>query len=232
MNMTRIKSVLIGLAMIAAAGLAMALTPTKLTAATAPKIDLNTMIPKQFGDWHQLQELDVISVSPELQATIDKIYQQTLSRTYVNTKGEQIMLALAYGGDQRDSMQVHKPEVCYPSQGFEIMQSNIGSLHLTQDQKDIPVKRLVARQGTRVEPITYWITVGNQVALESLQWKLAQLKYGLTGKVPDGMLFRVSSIDTNPTQAFTIQNQFVNALVDAIDIKERDRFIGHTTGRN
>jgi EpsI family protein len=189
------------------------------------------MIPRQFGDWHQLQELDVIAVNPAVQANLDKIYQQTLSRTYTNLAGEQIMLSLAYGGDQRDSMQVHRPEVCYPAQGFQILQSVTDSLHLTQSQNTISVKRLVAKQGERVEPITYWLTVGDQVAVDGLKWKLVQIKYGLTGKIPDGLLFRVSSIDPNAKNAFVLQDQFINALVSAIDIKERARFIGQTTGK-
>jgi EpsI family protein len=212
--------------MVAAALLSIVLTPTRLTAATAPKIDLETMIPKQFGDWHQLQELDVIAVNPEVQANLDKIYQQTLSRTYTNLAGEQIMLSLAYGGDQRDSMQVHRPEVCYPAQGFQILHSVTDSLHLIQSQNDIPVKRLVAKQGTRVEPITYWITVGDQVAVDGFKWKLAQIKYGLTGKIPDGLIFRISSIDSNPKNAYIVQDDFVNRLLAALSTDTRDRLVG------
>lgn len=215
--------------MIVAALLAMALTPTMLTAATTPKIDLETMIPTQFSDWHQLQELSVTAVSPEVQANLDKIYQQTLSRTYINSKGEQIMLSIAYGGDQRDSMQVHKPEVCYPANGFQILQINTGTLHLTQDQRNIPVKRLITQQGERVEPVTYWIKVGDQVAVEGLKWKLAQLKYGLTGRIPDGLLFRISSITTNATQGFAIQSEFVNALLTAIPLESRTQLAGINT---
>jgi EpsI family protein len=215
--------------MIVAALLAMALTPTRLTAATTPKIDLETMIPTQFSDWHQLQELSVTAVSPEVQANLDKIYQQTISRTYINSKGEQIMLSIAYGGDQRDSMQVHKPEVCYPANGFQILQINTGTLHLTQDQRNIPVKRLITQQGERVEPVTYWIKVGDQVAVEGLKWKLAQLKYGLTGRIPDGLLFRISSITTNATQGFAIQSEFVNALLTAIPLESRTQLAGINT---
>jgi len=39
-----------GLAMVAAAGLALAMTPTHKLADQGPKIDLETMIPKQFGE--------------------------------------------------------------------------------------------------------------------------------------------------------------------------------------
>jgi EpsI family protein len=100
------------------------------------------------------------------------------------------------------------------------------SLHLIQSQNDIPVKRLVAKQGTRVEPITYWITVGDQVAVDGFKWKLAQIKYGLTGKIPDGLIFRISSIDSNPKNAYIVQDDFVNRLLAALSTDTRDRLVG------
>jgi EpsI family protein len=212
--------------MIAAAILATALTPTKLTAASIPKLHLDTMIPKQFGDWHQQQELDVISANPEVQAQLDKIYLQTLTRTYQNSRGEQIMLSLAYGRGQNDHMNVHTPEACYPAQGFQILQSSIGLLHLTQSQNNIPVKHLIAKYGERVEPITYWITIGNQTAVSNYQWKWAQLKASLTGGVPDSLLIRVSSIDTNYVHAFSLQSKFVNDLFTALTTTEQIRLGG------
>ena len=230
-HLVNMRFYLIGLSMLIAAGLTIATTPNLRLTAQEPALQLQSLIPKSFADWHQLPELDTLIVNPEIQKNLDRIYQQTLSRTYVNSKDERIMLSIAYGGDQRDSMQVHKPEVCYPAQGFQILKMDTGTLHLTQAQKNIPVKRLVTQQGDRIEPVTYWITIGDQVALNSLKLKLAQLKYGLTGTVPDGMIFRVSSIDANSNTAFKLQDKFINALVDVIDIKERDRFIGHDLGR-
>jgi EpsI family protein len=223
-----LKSWIIGLSMVAAALLAIVLTPTRLTAATAPKIDLETMIPKQFGDWHQLQELDVIAVSPEVQANLNKIYQQTLARTYVNSKGEQIMLSLAYGGDQRDGMQVHKPEVCYPAQGFQVTKLTNGTLDTGFSQ--IPVKRLLTTQGTRIEPITYWIIIGDTVAIDNFKWKLDQLKYGLTGKIPDGMIFRVSSIG-DMGSAYAIQEEFIRDLLKSLPTASRKHLIGDSTSQ-
>jgi EpsI family protein len=214
--------------MVAAALLAIVLTPTRLTAATAPKIDLETMIPKQFGDWHQLQELDVIAVSPEVQANLNKIYQQTLARTYVNSKGEQIMLSLAYGGDQRDGMQVHKPEICYPAQGFQVTKLTNGTLDTGFSQ--IPVKRLLTTQGARIEPITYWIIIGDTVAIDNFKWKLDQLKYGLTGKIPDGMIFRVSSIG-NVESAYAIQEEFIRDLLKSLPAASRKHLIGDSTSQ-
>lgn len=227
-HLANIHFYLIGLSMLIAAGLTLATTPSLRLTAQEPALELQNLIPKSFADWRQLPELDTLIVNPEIQSKLDKIYQQTLSRTYVNAKNERIMLSIAYGGDQRDSMQVHKPEVCYPAQGFQILDIKTDKLYL-QDQTNIPVKRLVTQHGERVEPITYWITVGNQVAVDGLKWKLAQLKYGLTGKIPDGLLFRISSITTNATQGFTLQDKFVNALFAAIPPESRTKLAGVST---
>ena len=224
MNMTRIKSILIGLAMIAAAGLAMALTPTKLTAATAPKIDLNTMIPKQFGEWHQQQELDVISVSPEVQANLDKVYQQTLSRTYENSNCQQIMLSLAYGGEQNATLHVHRPDICYTAQGFQISRIENDSIQTVTGK--IPVIHMLASQERRNEPITYWITVGDKAVRGGWEQRLAEIKYGLTGKVPDGILVRVSNISPETANSYKLHEAFVNDMLKAMPQSDRLRLIG------
>jgi len=52
--------------------------------------------------------------NPEQEAQINKIYNQTLTRTYVNPTGERIMLSIAYGGDQTDNMAVHKRKSVIP----------------------------------------------------------------------------------------------------------------------
>jgi len=226
MKLISFKHLVIGLCMFVAAGMALALKPTVKVADSGPKIDLEVLIPKTFGDWKIDETIAPLIANPEQEAILNKIYNQTLTRTYVNPKGERIMLSIAYGGDQSDNMAVHKPEVCYPAQGFQILKSpTIGTF--TSDQGDIPVKRLVATQGSRVEPITYWTTVGDQVAVGGLKWKLQQLKYGLTGKIPDGLLFRISSIQTDDTQAYQIQDAFTRDLLKAMPSADRQRIIGN-----
>jgi len=215
---------IIGLAMVIAAVLAVVMKPTQRLAESGPKVNLESMIPKQFGDWQLDETIMPLMISPEVQANLDKIYNQTLSRTYINKKGERIMLSIAYGGDQSDSMQVHKPEVCYPAQGFQVLKQELGSLNTVFGE--LPVKRLVAKKGARVEPITYWIKVGDEVAVTGLKRKLAQLKYGLTGYVPDGMLVRVSTIGIDEARGFSAQQVFVDALLSSVKKVDRLRLVG------
>lgn len=226
MNAISLKHLIIGLCMFAAAGLALALKPTTMVAVNGPKIDLESLIPKQFGDWKLDETIAPLIANPEQEALINRIYDQTLSRTYVNVQGERIMLSIAYGGDQSDAMQVHKPEACYPAQGFQILK-NADDV-FTDGNASIPVRRLVATLGSRVEPITYWTTIGDTVAVSGVMWKLQQLKFGLTGKIPDGLLFRVSSIQTDDVAAYAAQDDFTRALLHELSPDARKRIIGNT----
>jgi len=226
MQVLSFKHFVIGLFMLAAAGMALALKPTEKIADAGPKVDLETLIPKAFGDWKMDQTIAPLIANPEQEAVLSKIYSQTLSRTYVNSRNDRVMLSIAYGGDQRDDMAVHKPEVCYPAQGFQIIKSPAIGTFSTGTEGDIPVKRLVAQHGSRVEPITYWTTVGGVVEVHGLKWKLQQLKFGLTGKIPDGLLFRVSSIQADDAKAYHTQDDFTRAMLKAMNAEQRERIIG------
>lgn len=218
------RSLLIGLVMLLAAGLAVLMTPTRKVADGAPAINLDAMIPKAFGDWKVDEKAVALPVAPDVRAKLDKIYSQTLTRTYVNGKGERIMLSIAYGSDQSDGMSVHKPEVCYPAQGFQVIRLESGILKIPTGT--IPIKKLVAKQGNRIEPITYWITVGQEVVQGQWSRKIAQMKVGLTGKVPDGLLFRVSSISDKEADAFKLQVRFIEVLLTSIESSVYARLVG------
>ena len=224
MRKSLVTSFIVGVLMIVSAALTMALTPTKKIADQQEKLDLETMIPVKFGNWKIDESIIPLQVDAETQAKLDKIYNQTLSRTYVNSYGERIMLSVAYGGDQSDNLAIHKPEVCYYAQGFEVMKIYADEL-LTQYGK-FPIKRLMAVKGSRNEPITYWVTIGNKAVLPGIEEKLQQLRYGLTGNVPDGMLVRVSSIDTDRERAYQLQNIFIQDLLSMVADGERIRLIG------
>jgi len=220
-----LRNVLLLALMLAASGLAMALRPTHKIADQRPELELQTMIPKAFGDWREELVSSAQIVDPQQKALIDRIYKQTLARTYVNPEGYRVMLSIAYGSDQSDSMQVHKPEVCYPAQGFALQNKEAGSLAISTGV--IPVTRILATLGQRSEPVTYWTTIGDQVVQSGINKKLVEMSYGLTGRIPDGMLIRVSSIDTETSEAYEMQGRFSAQMLEALAPEYRQRLIGN-----
>jgi EpsI family protein len=91
------------------------------------------------------------------------------------------------------------------------------------------VTRLLAVRGTRSEPVTYWFTMGDRVVLGRLERLMVQLRYGLSGRIPDGMLVRISSMSTQPTLAFKGHDQFVEALLGRMQQRDVQRFLGSGT---
>ena len=101
------------------------------------------------------------------------------------------MLSLAYGGDQSHDTQIHKPEVCYPAQGFRLLSSKKDTVQLLGS---VPVMRIITELGPRHEPVTYWIRVGDKVVRGAIEQNLTPTSIAMGGHIPDGLLFRVSEI--------------------------------------
>lgn len=227
MNCKLLASAVLGLAMAATSALTGALTPTRKLAASQDSFSLEQMVPKRFGNW--VVDDSVVPLKPDetQKELIAALYDQTLGRTYVNDAGQRVMLSIAYGGDQSKQLQLHLPEVCYVAQGFEMVKEQRGQM--STPFGDVPVKRLVARLNARNEPITYWVTIGDKAVMSGLGQKYQRFVYGLTGKIPDGMLVRVSTIGADDAGAYRVQERFVRQMLDALAPRDRTRLLGAAT---
>lgn len=224
MNRLRWRALLATGFMLAGALLTYLGKPTIYLADRVGKPDLEAVFPKEFAGWRLDAGPLIVVASPEVQAQLNVIYDQVLGRSYVNAQGQRIMLSVAYGGDQSDGMSAHRPEVCYPAQGYAITSNEKGVQGAAGGQ--LAVRRLMSQQGTRSEPITYWIVVGNEVATTGIEQKLAQMRYGLRGVIADGMLVRVSSLDVDMDKAHAVQAGFIADLAAAMTDPMRTRVFG------
>ena len=186
---------------------------------------LDDLFPVAFGAWHVDPSVVPLEPPADVRQAIAESYDQTLSRTYVNGQGYRVMLSVAYGGRRNQGMDIHRPEICYPSQGLAIRRET-REVVLLLDGHSLPVKRLVAGADGRNEPISYWLVIGRSVASFGYGHRLALLKYGLTGHVPDGLLVRVSSVDDDETQAFGQQDLFLHDMLVALAPDFRRRILG------
>lgn len=185
--------------------------------------DIASFIPNKFGEWvEQKKQYELIKPS-SLQSSLDRIYSQILERTYMDSSGNMVMLSIAYGENQKDSMSIHLPEGCYYGQGFSVT-NPVKSILVTSFGR-LPIKTLVAVKYMRNEPITYWVKIGNKVVGSSFEQKIEQLSYGLKGEIPDGLVFRVSSISEDG-KGYKLQRDFINSLLNSLDSEGLKFFIG------
>jgi EpsI family protein len=129
-------------AMLAAAGLAYLMTPHRLMARTQEAFNIDAHIPHAFGEWSALPGIQAIK--PPSDGLEAEIYNQEVSRAYLDKEGHGIMLMIAYGESQSDRLQLHHPEVCYTAQGFRVTKPTTTKFAWDPAGKPIPLTRMIA----------------------------------------------------------------------------------------
>lgn len=210
-----------GVAMLACAALANSWQPVPVA---PPESTFEAAIPAEFAGWRIDRSVIPIAPTPDVQANLDKLYGQIVSRAYVNERGQRMMLVVAYGGDQSDSLKAHRQEVCYAAQGFAIREVRRDRLALAGSE--VPLVRVLAQKGNRSEPVSYWFTMGDRVVIDRADRLFAQVRHGLAGEIPDGVLVRVSSLSRDAQGSYAAQDEFMRSLLGAVSPDMRRRLSG------
>ena len=158
------------------------------------------------------------------EANLNSVYDGVLSRTYVNSKGERMMLSLGFTAQQGGKAKPHWQEICYRAQGFTVAGLTVVPTQLAGRQ--LPVNRFVGLQRNRVEPVSYWLTLGDVVLTDRFERFMHLLRLSLKRETTDGFLVRVSSLDKETEQAFAQQMVFMESLFAALPDKDVVRLAG------
>jgi EpsI family protein len=228
----RLAGVIAAAMALAAAG-ALALTPAPAHDRTAAPVLADTL-PANFGPWRLEARQDQQAAVSDGTETGGELYDQVVMRSYVNRDtGQAVMLALAWGAQQRQDVKVHRPEVCYPAQGFSMLRApEDGVLALPQHAQPIPVRTLLTRQGSQIETVRYWIRIGNRYGGDGFGTRVYLLREGLEGRVPDGILVRASQrlpargdVNAEAGQSYAVLDQFLRDLTAAVPAATRDMLV-------
>ena len=219
-----VSVVLASVAMLAAALLAYMLTPHRLMARAHDAFDIDAHIPHAFGDWSAVPGLQAIRPPPDGLEAIT--YNQEVSRAFVDRQGHVIMLMIAYGESQSDRLQLHHPEVCYTAQGFRVTRTVTSRFDWSASAPPIVLTRLVASREDRLEPISYWMRIGYDVTNSNWARNALKLEYGLRGWIPDGALFRVSTVGLPADISFKVQDKFIRDLLNDVPAETRAFLVG------
>ncbi|MBF0329910.1 MAG: EpsI family protein [Nitrospirae bacterium] len=169
------------------------------------QIDLNA-IPTKIGYWKMISE----------ENNKNDFLNNILFRVYERTDGKKIMLAIAYGGDQRQNFSIHAPEGCYRAAGFDVTLFGTGRL----DDIKLELNRLLVKSGTQsTETVQYWIVLNGKVVTNHFERKLKQIYYSFFGADAGGMLVRVSSFSNERDfqKDYDVQREFITVLHESLN---------------
>lgn len=194
--------------MLASGLAAQAYTPRKPERAGATtKID--TLLPTAIAGWTFTTREGVIQTPEE---TPIEGYDQLVTRVYAGAALPTVMLLIAYGSTQGGSLQLHRPETCYPGEGFSIR--NKANLDLRLDGADpIAAQTFTAVRDERVEHLLYWTRISDVFPRTTGEEYLGIIRRVIHGIVPDGVLVRLSTIGTDGPSDLAALDRFAAAMV-------------------
>jgi EpsI family protein len=231
MKASPVQAVLACVAILASAALAEASRPRELMADASRVPNLETAIPRKFGQWALVPSVGLVTPSEptgfvKQQELSARIYSQEVGRGYSDGAGHVVMLLVAYGPIQDYRLKAHLPEVCYGAAGFRVSKKTVTEMSYRDNAAPLALSRVTAAKEGRFEPVTYWMRIGNDVVTGVFDRQLARMKYGIQGLIPDGALFRVSTEGIPEEASYRLQDQFIRDLIGAIAPENRKFFVG------
>lgn len=213
------RGLLIGAGLTAVAGLSYWRAPSTVVAPLAEG-QFSAAMPAKVDGWQSRASAEVV-LPP--QDDSNKLYENLETRIYEGPGLPAIMLLIAYSSVQQNDIQVHRPEVCYPASGYPILSSRHRKLELAG--KVVDATELKADRGGLVEKIIYWVRVGDEFPVNWSSQRVSMAKANLNGRIPDGVLFRVSAIE-DPTEDVSEKlNNFIPAFLGKLPPMIRQRII-------
>lgn len=139
---------------------------------------------ENIGDWQ----------SQEVQTNMDMLRaelgaQSILFRSY-SKPGGSITLYLAYYKDVDSANRVHAPTVCYPGQGWTVVEDTV--IDQTTDGRRAGINRLVIEKGKARELVYNWWQTGDAIFPKNSTNRFYQMYRSVAGEDPSTVWVRLS----------------------------------------
>jgi EpsI family protein len=197
------RNFFMGAAMLATSGIAFARQPTVHNPVVKPD-KFESWVPKAFGPWSMVASSGVVLPAPD--ALSDRLYDNLVTRVYSSPEAA-VMMLLAYNNQQDGMLQVHRPEVCYPVGGFRLTETE--RLSIPALGRQVPANVFTATASDRTEQVVYFTRLGDAYPRSWAEQRLAVVEENLAGRVPDGMMMRVSLLGTDRQAALEVLRGFI-----------------------
>lgn len=181
-------------------------------------------IPKAFAGWEEKDTGSIVAPQSE-NSLAKKLYSESVGRLYARGSDEFVMMLIAYGNTQSDTLQLHRPEVCYPAFGMEITTSAVRPFDLPGGIK-VPGRDLTATNPNRTEYVSYWTRIGEELPVDGSEQRWLKLRQAFQGILPDGVLVRFSTIGDDPAAAWNMNRRFAADFIAAVAVAARPALIG------
>lgn len=170
--------------LLVAGGLAWWLNLKEPHSAVAETLD---RVPRTLNGW---QSRD-IAVDPEVSDLLRADFN--VQRVYTHPQGFAVFVYVGYYGTERGGAPEHTPDVCYPSQGWEIEENE--TLFVGDTQNGFSVREFIVERDDSRRLVHFWYRTESATGFTStITLRLRHFWSRLTENRGDGALVRVSTV--------------------------------------
>lgn len=199
-------------AVVGGASLAAQAALPKVEAAPIDKKAFAKWIPTRFDGWSSTNSDGIVMPPPDVLS--DRLYDDLVSMTYVDANNAAVMVVVAYNYRQDGIVQLHRPEICYPTGGYKLSPAEALSLDVANG-REVPANFFTASSSQRIEQVLYWTRIGRSFPRTWIDQRASVIASNLRGSVPDGVLVRFSVIGANEDESLAQLRAFVPKFVAA-----------------
>lgn len=191
-----------------------------------PAGKLENLVPRNFGNWSEFVGGNVVAPTTP-NSLADRLYSAVVTRIFAPTtqNAPPVMLLVAYGGEQSDLLQLHRPEACYPAIGMEIVEHHLASVPLAAGVS-VPGVFLSASNGNGQEDIVYFTRLGESLPQTAAAQRNDRLREAMSGIIGDGVLVRASTYRYAEEPAWPYLTQFLSQMIRAMPPPTRRGLVG------
>ncbi len=193
---------------------------------TAARLD--AAVPHVLGRW-QVAATDGLVTAPEDELSA-RLYDQILTRIYRAPEGTwpDIALLVACGRGQDADVQLHRPDACYPAQGFAL--SDADALPVDFGGHAVPARIVTATRDAQAQQVVFWTRIGDRFPPDAAAERSLIVRENLAGRMPDAMLVRISVDGAVRGDALRAVRGFVTLLAASLSADGRRLFIDGWSG--
>jgi EpsI family protein len=216
------RQFILGGALLAASAAAWGLSPRAGPAMSKPAA-LARIIPETIGQYRTATAAN-LAVPPESEIS-KHLYDQVLTRIYAAPDAPPITLVIAYGGAQNSQLSIHRPEICYTWAGYQV-----GPARHVAIVGNVPplasAAFLTATRGDNVEQIYFWMRIGDKFPTTPMREKIDLALANLQGRLPEGVLVRISMLSVESESALQKLSAFNHDLIASLGTEGRALLLG------
>jgi EpsI family protein len=137
---------------------------------------------------------------------------------YRKTSGEMVNLYVGFYQSQKEGDIIHSPKNCMPGAGWNITDTSIETIHMTDTKKTIKVIKLILQKGAEKQVVLYWFQSRGRIIASEYMQKIWLVIDSITKHRTDGSFVRlISPVTVDEKTTLKVLKEFADKVYPVLN---------------